>query len=79
MSKKEELRKIIDEVCLTNNLPIPITVISCGKLLREHLGKEQAIKLFSEVLEEILEKPDMDNPYAWAGYKTTIEFLKKND
>ena len=77
MSKKEELSTMVDEICSKKNLTRPITVISCAKLLEEHLGKEATITIFSEVLDEILQKPDINNPFAWAGYKTAIEFLKK--
>lgn len=74
MSKLEELNKTIEAICTLHNLKKPITIPSAARMLVEYDGdKEKTVKLFEDILSEVQQNPDKNNPFAFAAYKATLE------
>jgi hypothetical protein len=74
MSKLEELSKTIEAICTLHKLNKPLTVPSAARMLIEYGGdKEQTVKLFEDILSEVKQNPDKNNPFAFAAYKSTLE------
>jgi hypothetical protein len=74
MSKLEELNKTVEAICTLHKLNKPLTIPAAARMLIEYDGdKEKTIKLFEDILSEVKQNPDKDNPFAFAGYKSTLE------
>jgi hypothetical protein len=74
MSKLEELNKTVEAICTLHKLNKPLTIPSVAKMLIEYDGdKEKTIKLFEDILLEVKQNPDKNNPFAFAAYKSTLE------
>jgi hypothetical protein len=74
MSKLEELNKTVEAICTLHKLNKPITIPSAARMLVEYEGdKERTVKLFEDILSEVRQNPDKNNPFAFAAYKSTLE------
>lgn len=74
MSKLEELSKTIEAICTLHKLNRPVTIPSAARMLIEYGGdKERTVKLFEDILSEVRQNPDKNNPFAFAAYKSTLE------
>ena len=71
----EQIRETVDRICDEYNLGQPIVVPAAARMIAEHKGVDVAIELFEGAYNECITKPERDNPFAFAAYKSTLEKL----
>jgi arginine decarboxylase-like protein len=71
----EQIRETVDGICDEYNLGQPIVVPAAARMIAEHKGVDVAIELFEGAYNECITKPEKDNPFAFAAYKSTLEKL----
>jgi arginine decarboxylase-like protein len=71
----EQIREMVDGICDEYNLGQPIVVPAAARMIAEHKGVDVAIELFEGAYNECITKPEKDNPFAFAAYKSTLEKL----